>query len=254
MSAFGLSGKVALVTGAGQGLGYAIAARLAEAGARVAVNDIDATKAQQASERIVRTGGAACAAQGDAAAEPEVLAMFEAIARKWNSIDILVNNAGIVTADDVFEIDTATWDRVLRVNLSGPFLCSREAMLRMRSQGGGGRIVMIGSVVGHQGAIRGWPHYGAAKSGLHGLAKTLARAGAPWGITVNTVAPGIVKTEMLEKGHSRESLAELANQIPLGRLGASEDVAGAVHYLCSDEARYVTGATIDVNGGMYIRA
>jgi 3-oxoacyl-[acyl-carrier protein] reductase len=254
MIAFDLQGKVALVTGAGQGLGYAIASRLAEAGAWVAVNDIDAQRAQDASERIARAGGTVCAAPGDAAAETAVHATFEAIAERWNGIDILVNNAGIVTRDDIFDIDTDTWDRVLRVNLGGPFLCSREAMLRMRSQGRGGRIVMLGSVVGHQGAIRGWPHYGAAKSGVHGLAKTLARAGAPWGITVNTVAPGVIQTEMLEQGHSGQSLAELKDQIPLGRLGAPEDVAGAVHYLCSDEARYVTGATIDVNGGMYIRA
>lgn len=251
---FDLSGKVALVTGAGQGLGGAIAMRLAGAGAKVVVNDINREKAEATSRQISLAGYETCAEPCDAADETSIRAMFARIGRKWGEIDILVNNAGIVTREDIFEIDAQTWDRVVRVNMTGPFLCSREAMIGMRRNGHGGRIVMIGSVVGHQGAMKGWPHYGATKSGLHGLAKTLARAGAPWGITVNTVAPGVIETEMLAQGHPRQDLDDLSRQIPLGRLGDPADVAGAVHYLCSAEARYVTGATIDVNGGLYIRA
>ena len=254
MSLFDLSGKIALVTGAGQGLGRAIALRLAQAGACVAVNDIDAAKADDVCRQIADAGGKAKSTPGDAANQESVHTLIELAAAGIGRLDILVNNAGIVTRDDIFDIDYETWERVLRVNLTGPFLCSREAMARMRRQSSGGRIVMVGSVVGHQGALRGWPHYGATKSGVHGLAKTLARAGAPFNITVNTVAPGIIQTEMLEQGHPGSGVAELQSQVPLGRLGTPADVAGAVHYLCSDEARYLTGATIDVNGGMYIRA
>lgn len=248
---FDLSGRNALVTGAGRGLGRGIAARLLAAGARVAINDIDADAARDAAETL---GSGALALPGDAADEAAVGHLFERFAADVGPIDILVNNAGMVRAEDVFDTDFDSWSRVMAVNLSGPFLCSRAALQAMRGHGLGGRVIMIGSVVGHQGALKGYPHYGASKSGLHGLAKSLARTAAAFGVTVNVVAPGVIETEMLTRSHGEAGVAELAAQVPLGRLGVAEDVAAAVHYLASAEAGYVTGAVLDVNGGLYVRA
>ena len=176
-------------------------------------------------------------------------AMFVGIDRAFGRIDILVNNAGIVRREDIFETTLESWHEVLDTHLTGAFLCSRAAMRRMRTQGGG-RIIMNSSVTAFRGAIRGFVHYSAAKAGLIGLTHTLARTAAPYGITVNSIAPGVIETEMLRQAHGEASIHELAKDIPLG-LGSVEDVAAAVIYLASDEAKHVTGATLDVNGGLY---
>jgi 3-oxoacyl-[acyl-carrier protein] reductase len=248
-----LTGRVALVTGAGRGLGRAVALRLAAAGAAVAVNDLDPAGAAATADAVTVAGGTAIALPGDAARADSVAALLGTLDRRFGRLDILVNNAGITRAQEIFDTDEADWDEVVRVNLTGPFLVAKAAMVRMRDAGRGGRIVNMGSMVGHQGAVRGWVHYGATKAGLHGLTKTLARTAAKHAITVNAVAPGIIASDMLIAGHGADGVAQLVQTVPLGRLGTPEDVAAAVHFLSSDAARYITGAVIDVNGGMYMR-
>jgi len=240
-----LQGRAAVVTGAGRGLGAAIAAALAGAGARVAVNDIRADAARAVAAGIP----GALAVPGDAAEPAEVAALFTQ-AEALGPLDILVANAGVTLADTVWDTTLEGWERVLRANLTGPFLCAQEAMRRMR--GRGGRIVFMGSVVGHQGALRGHAAYAASKGGLHALARTLARTGAEHGILVNVLAPGIADTEMLRGAHPAHHLDAIAATVPLG-LGHADDVAAAAVFLCSDAARHMTGATLDVNGGMLMR-
>jgi 3-oxoacyl-[acyl-carrier protein] reductase len=250
---FDLTGKSALVTGAGRGLGRAIALRLARAGASVCVNDLDKTICDGIVAEIADFGGNACGYAANVTAEGEVERMIAAVAAKQNGIDILVNNAGISRAETILETSLESWNEVMSVNLAGSFLCSKYAIMNMKAQGRGGRIVMVGSVVGHQGALKGWVHYGASKSGLHGLAKTLVRTAAEFAVTVNCVSPGIVDTEMLTASHGN-GVSNLIDLVPLDRLANTEDVAAAVHFLASDDAGYITGANIDINGGMYIRA
>jgi 3-oxoacyl-[acyl-carrier protein] reductase len=243
---FRLDGRVALVTGAGRGIGAAIARAMAGAGAMVVVNDLDRAAAERSAESC---GGWAFAA--DAADEPAVDSLFDAIAARHGRLDILVNNAGTTRDETIFDTSLASWNEILRVNLTSAFLCSRRAMAMMRDQRHG-RIVLLGSVTGHQGALYGHLHYATTKAGLHGFAKTLARTGAPLGITVNAIAPGIVETELLAATHGADGVATLAKMVPLG-LAAPEDVAAMAVYLSSDAARHVTGAVLDINGGMHMR-
>ena len=245
MGMFELQGRVAVVTGAGRGLGAAIAQALAAAGARVAVNDIRGEAAEATAAGIP----GALAIPGDAADPAGVAALFAA-AEALGPLDILVANAGITLPETVWDTTLAGWDAVLRANLTGPFLCAQEAMRRMR--GRGGRIVFMGSVVGHQGALRGHAAYAASKGGLHALARTLARSGAEHGILVNILAPGIADTAMLRSAHPANHLGAIASTVPLG-LGTPEEVAAAAVFLVSDAARHMTGATLDVNGGMLMR-
>lgn len=240
-----LAGRVAIVTGAGRGLGAAIAVALAEAGARVAVNDIRADAAADVAARIP----GALAVPGDAANPADVASLFNAAAA-LGPPDILVANAGVTLTTTVWDTTLEAWDAVLRTNLTGPFLCAQEAMRRMR--GRGGSIVLMGSVVGHQGALRGHAAYAASKGGLHALARTLARSGAEHDIRVNVLAPGIADTDMLRSAHPAEHLQAIAATVPLG-LGAPEEVAAAAVFLCGPAARHMTGATLDVNGGMLMR-
>ena len=180
-----------------------------------------------------------------------VAALFKNIKDKFGRLDILANNAGTSQPKDIFEITDEDWDRLIKTNLTSGFYCSRQAMFMMRDQRCG-RIVFTSSVVGHRGALFGHVHYAATKAGQMGMVKTLARTGAPYGITVNAVAPGIVDTELLHKTHGDEGVKELAKTIPLG-LGSVYDIGNAVAFLCSDEAHYITGITLDVNGGTYFR-
>jgi NAD(P)-dependent dehydrogenase (short-subunit alcohol dehydrogenase family) len=247
-----LLGKVALVTGGSQGLGRGIALVLAEQGAAVAINYRSAKKkAAEVVAEIESMGRKARAVQGDVSRETEVQQMFEATRDHFGRVDILVNNAGTSAAQDIFETDENDWRRIIDTNLTSCFLCCKEAMQCMREQGSG-RIVLIGSVVGQQGAMFGHVHYAASKSGMIGLMKTLARTAAPLGINVNAVAPGCIGTELLHAHLSQERIEELTDSIPLG-LGTPRDVGLAVAFLCGEGGRYITGATLDVNGGLYLR-
>lgn len=245
---FDLTGKVALVTGSSRGIGKGIALALAEAGADIIVNCVGAKESAEAvAEEIRAMGRKAWVKIADVSDEEQVKAMFADVEK----LDILVNNAGTSQDKDIFEIEKEDWDRIIRINLTSGYLCSKLAMEKMAAQKSG-RIIFISSVVGERGALFGHIHYAATKSGQIGITKTLARTAAPYNITVNAIAPGIIETELLYQTHGADGVAELGKTIPLG-LGKVEDIGAAAVYLCSDEARYVTGATLDVNGGTNFR-
>lgn len=246
-----LTGKTALVTGASRGLGKGIALALAEKGADVIVNYFnDPAEADAVSNEIKsRFGRKSYTVKADVSSAEEVAAMFEEISEKSGRLDILVNNAGTSRAQNIFETSEADWDFILNTNLKSVFLCSKEAMEIMKKQNYG-RIISISSVVAHRGAIHGHVHYAATKSGILGFTRTLARTAAPFGITVNSVAPGIIETELLEKTHGAEGVKKLASDVPLG-LGKPRDIGMATAFLASEDAHYITGITLDVNGGMF---
>jgi 3-oxoacyl-[acyl-carrier protein] reductase len=239
-----LHGRKALVTGAAGALGAAIARSLHRAGADVVLNDLDPAKLREIGQSFPPERTQLVAA--DVTDEAAVRGMFE----EAGPLSILVNNAGIARAQNILEMSLADWEMVMRVNLTSVFLCTRE-FLRRIGPGGWGRVVNISSVSGQQGAVFGHAHYSASKAGMIGFTKAVARTAAPLGVTVNVVAPGIIETALVREtlGTGREDLAET---IPLG-LGVPEDVAAAVLYLCSPQAGYVTGSTLDVNGGLYFR-
>jgi NAD(P)-dependent dehydrogenase (short-subunit alcohol dehydrogenase family) len=253
VEALPLSGRVAVVTGASRGIGRGVALALAEQGADVVLADLqdDDDDARATAADVAATGRAVEVVRADVADEGDVARLFARGAERFGRLDILVNNAGISQAVDVFSTTLTDWHRVLDVNLTGAFLCAREAMRLMAPQRAG-RIVNVSSVVAHQGALLGHAHYAASKAGLLGLTRTLARTGAPLGITVNAVAPGIIETDLLHRTHGSDGIARLAAQVPLG-LGRPRDVGLAVAFLCGPGARYITGATLDVNGGQYMR-
>ncbi|MCX7886979.1 MAG: 3-oxoacyl-ACP reductase FabG [Verrucomicrobiae bacterium] len=245
-----LTGQVAVVTGAARGIGRGIALVLAECGADVVVNDISADM-QEVTTRITELGRRALAVQADVSLPADVARLFETTLAHFGRLDILVNNVGTSQAKDIFQIEPEDWERILRTNLTSCYLCSRSAM-RIMARQRYGRIVNISSVVAHQGALFGHAHYAATKSGMLGITRTLARTGAPLGITVNAVAPGCIETELLHQTLGEKGVEEMRGKIPLG-LGTPRDVGLAVAFLCGEGGRYITGATLDVNGGLYMR-
>jgi 3-oxoacyl-[acyl-carrier protein] reductase len=245
---FDLSGKVALVTGASRGIGQGIATMLAARGAHVVAaarsNHADATVAA-----IKERGGAAEVASVDVGDRGGVEQMIAATLERHGRIDILVNNAGITRDQLLLRMKQDDWDEVMKTNLTGAFLCA-QAVIRPMIRQRGGRIVSVSSVVGQAGNA-GQANYAASKAGLIGFSRALAREVASRGITVNVVAPGLIDTEMT-RAISEKAHGDWAAQIPLGRLGATTDVAAAVCFLVSDEASYITGQVLAVNGGMYM--
>lgn len=249
---FRLDGKIALITGASRGIGAGIARTFAAAGADVAVNHLnEPEQAAPVCGEIRNLGRRAVPLPADVRCQDQVREMFQQLDREFGRLDILINNAGVCEYEDIFDTTKESWQRVLDTHLLGTFLCSREAMERMR-QAKSGRIIQISSVVAHQGGLRGFVHYASAKAGQLGFTKTLARTAAPFGVTVNAIAPGIIATDMLYQTHGEEGVRKLEESVPLG-LGRVEDVAAAALFLASDQARYVTGAVLDVNGGLYFR-
>ena len=245
---FDLTGKVALVTGASRGIGRAIASRLAEQGATV----VAAARGEHASEcaaEITARGGKAEAITLDVTDAAAVEAAPAGVVSRHGRLDILVSNAGITRDQLLMRMKRDDWDAVLATNLTATFLLAQAAMRPMLKQRGG-RIVAVSSVVGQMGNA-GQANYAASKAGLVGFAKALAREVASRAITVNVVAPGLIETDMT-RALQEKSQGEWAAQIPLGRLGGVDDVAAAVCYLASDEAAYITGHVLAVNGGMYM--
>lgn len=277
-----LAGKVALVTGGARGIGKAIAIRLAEEGADVAINyqstkqhaedvsrlidqigtmdeleklaiTIDQIDTKEYASEIAKTvdsiGCHSHICQANVSNPGQVMDMVKEVTDKLGKIDILVNNAGIVRDKSFVKMTHEMWNEVISVNLDGAFYCTKAVIGGMLEHKYG-RIINISSVIGRMGN-RGQANYAASKAGMIGLTQSLAKEFASKGITINAVAPGFVETDML-KGIPQDIMDKILAQIPLGRLGKPEEIAGAIAYLCSEDGNYITGQVLDVNGGLYV--
>ena len=246
---FSLKDKVALVTGASQGIGRATALALAEAGAKVAVAARNTEKLASLASEIAGAGGEALAVPMDVADGAQVKAGFQQLLAKFGRLDILVNNAAITRDTLALRMKLEDWDAVLRTNLTGAHLCIQQALGAMLKQRAG-RIINITSVVAETGNA-GQANYVASKAGLIGLTRAIAVEVASRNITVNAVAPGFIATPMTDP-LSAEIKDKMKSLIPLGRMGSDRDVAAAIVFLASDEAGYITGQVLDVNGGLHM--
>ena len=244
---FDLTGRVAVVTGASRGIGRAIARGLASQGAVVCAA-ARGTNAAGTAAAIVETGGRAESFTVDVTDTASVEALFGAVVGRHGRVDVLVNNAGIARDQLMLRMKREDWDEVLRTNLTGAFTCV-QAVLKPMVKQRSGRIVNISSVVGQMGNA-GQANYAASKAGLIGFSKALAREVASRNVTVNVVAPGLIETDMT-KSLTDRSQTDWSAQIPVGRIGSPDEVAAAVCFLASDEAAYITGQVLAVNGGMY---
>lgn len=242
-----LSGRVALVTGASQGIGHACAKKLAEAGVAVAAVARNQQKLDELVAQIVQSGGQAAAFAMDVADEGQVKASVKAAIGKFGKIDILVNNAGITKDTLLMRMKRADWDSVLNTNLTSAYLTTQQVIGSMLKQRWG-RIINITSVFGQMGQA-GQANYASSKAGLIGFTMAIAREVGSRGITSNAVAPGFIETAMTE-GLSQDLKESALKMVPLGRIGTVDDVANAVCFLASEEAGYITGHVLNVNGGM----
>ncbi len=243
------NGRVALVTGASQGIGRACALALAQAGTQVALAARNQEKLAEVAAEIAAAGGEASIFALDIASEESIQSCAKAVLAHYGKVEILVNNAGITRDGLMLRMKRADWDAVLSTNLTGTFLLT-QAVLSSMLKARWGRIVNITSVVGETGQA-GQANYAASKAGLIGLTKSLARELASRNITANAVAPGYIETPMTEVLNEQQRAA-MMTQIPLARAGTPEDIAQAVAFLASDAASYITGHVLDVNGGMYM--
>ncbi len=243
-----VSSPVVLITGASRGIGKAIALRLARDGARIGINfRSNASAAEATAEDVSRLGGEPLLLPGDVSVPVSVASTFETLLGHWGRVDVLINNAGIVRDTLVLRMSDDDWDAVIQTNLRSAFLCTRAAlrtMLRQRS----GRIVNVASISGIRGNA-GQSNYAASKAALVGLTKSVAREVASRGITVNAVAPGLIETDITTNMPEKARDA-LVGQIPLGRMGTTDEVADVVSFLASDQASYITGQVIVVDGGL----
>ena len=242
-----LRDRVAIITGAGRGIGRAISLTLAREGAKVCLVDIDTERLEAVQAEIARNAGEALTLLCDITKMSQVTEMMGWIKETLGRVDILVNNAGIIRRGTIETVTEEDWDRVIEVNLKGTFNCCR-AVVDMMKQQGYGKIVNVSSIAGKLGDITSAPGYGPSKAGVDALTKTLARQLAQYGVNVNGVAPHAIETEMSAQW-SEERRKEIIASIPLHRLGKPEDVAEAVLFLASDEASFITGEILDVNGG-----
>ena len=252
MTVFGaglLVGKSAMVTGAAQGLGLAIARALLDAGATVLLTDIN--PAIDAIARELSPDAQATGRVLDVRDEAAVTACVDEAARPTGRLDIIVNNAAMTIAKSVWDIPASEWDDVMAVNLRGVFFGCRAAGRRMRDQGSG-RIINLGSLAGQRGGIVAGAHYSSSKAGIIVLTKCFAQELAPHGVTVNAIAPAAIKGPAMAD-MPPEKVAALAKQIPVGRVGEDQEVGAAAVYLASPQAGFVTGTTLDVNGGVFMR-
>jgi 3-oxoacyl-[acyl-carrier protein] reductase len=242
-----LQGKVAIVTGAAQGIGRAIAEALAAAGANIAVADLDPARSKETMAAVEKLGTKAMNVKVNVADAGDTRAMAEQVAKELGKIDILVNNAGITRDGLLLRMKEEDWNLVIQVNLNGTFNCTKAVLQSMTKQRYG-RIVNIASIVGAMGNV-GQANYAASKAAVIGFTKTVAREYASRNVTVNAVAPGFIDTAMTQ-GLPADVKEALQKQIPLGRLGTPADIAAAVRFLVSEEAAYITGHVLHVNGGM----
>ena len=246
---FTLDGKIALVTGASQGIGSAVARRLADQGAAVVLAARGMEKLEALAQEIRAAGGDAVPLQLDVAAAAEVASQLSRLPAKYADVDIVVNNAGITRDVLMARMALEDWSRVLTTNLTGSFAVTRE-FVRVMMRKRWGRFIFVSSVVGLMGNV-GQANYGASKAGLIGFSKSLARELGSRGITANVVAPGFIETAMTEEMEER-ARKDLADTIVMRRFGSPDEVAAVVAFLASEEAGYITGEVINVSGGMYM--
>jgi 3-oxoacyl-[acyl-carrier protein] reductase len=243
------TGKKALVTGSGGGIGKSIALLLAEMGADIVVNDVSIENAQQTAREIISKGRKALVSNANVVNGDEVKKMFKSIASEFGRIDILVNNAGITKDSLLMDMEEEQWDQVMDVNLKGVFFCCRYAA-KMMSEQQYGKIINISSASGQIGNI-GQVNYAASKGGVISITKTLAKELARYNINVNAVAPGFIRTPMTQTVPEKV-VNYLIGQIPLKRMGEPVEIANAIAFLASDMSEYITGQVLSVNGGMYV--
>jgi len=243
-----LDGHTAIVTGAGQGMGRAVAHALAERGARIVVNDLEATAAERTAGELRDRGAEAIALPANVTDRDAVRRMVASTIEHFGALHILVNNAGVLRPTAVIDIPEAEWDLVIDVNLKGTFLCSQAVLPAMR-EAGWGRIVNFSSTAGKNISTVGGAHYTAAKAGILGFTRHLAKEVAARGITVNAVCPGLIDTEMVRATIDDAKIRAYEQAFPISRLGQPEEVAELVAFLASDRASYITGASLDINGG-----
>jgi 3-oxoacyl-[acyl-carrier protein] reductase len=244
-----LTGRVAFVTGAARGIGLAISRALSQRGASVALADVDLPALETATRSL---GERTLAVEADVSRQADVQRAIGQTVEGLGGLDILVNNAGICPLRDFSEVTEEEWDRVMAINLKGAFFCCQAALPHLRKSGERGRVVNISSVAGQSGGVLAPIHYSASKAGLIVLTKTLARVLAPDHATVNCVAPGTTATD-LTAAWAEELQEQVRSAIPLGRFGQPEEIAEAVCFLASEKAAFITGATLDINGGLFIR-
>ncbi len=245
-----LDNKIALITGGSRGIGKAISMAMAKEGAKIVLTYREQSDAaKEVVNRIQAKGGQALSLQMDVRNRYEVNQVIKTIESIFGSLDILVNNAGINKPTDFDQITEEDWDEIMGVNLKGPFICCQEA-LPLLKRDGGGSIINIGSVSGQYGGPR-TAHYAASKAGLISLGQVIARFGAQYNIRCNTVAAGLIQSEMAQAGLQAGTVGKAAEGILLGRLGSVDEVAEVVVFLASDDSSYVTAQTINVNGGLY---
>ncbi len=240
-----LKSKTAVITGAARGIGLASARLLAEHGANVVVADVHYETARESADALNAEGLSAMAVEVDVRSKDSVEQMAERTMERFKRIDILVNNAGVIDAAPMLELTQEAWDDVIDINLRGAQLCTQACLKRMIGQGAG-KLIFMSSRAGEMGSRLVAPSYSASKGGVLALAKSYALFCAPYNINSNAVAPGFIETEMTKGRDDPKS-------VPIQRLGTPEDVAKCVYFLASDLSDYVTGAIIDVNGGLYIR-
>lgn len=246
-------GRVAIVTGAGRGIGRAIAERLGSEGAAVIVGDLDAAPATETAAAIDAGGGRAEAVTADVTEPGDADRLVATATERFGALDILVNNAGILRSTRAADVSPEEWHLVLDANLTGAFLCARASYPALCASGHG-RIVNIASMAGRATSTLGGVHYTTAKAGVLGLTRHLAREWARDGITVNALSPGIVDTPMVRGATDEARMTEVLASIPLGRLADPGEIAALVAFLASDEAAYITGANVDIHGGELIIA